>query len=139
MYKISTRTNAVWGVEGYEVPRQYIDPAKQILDRNFLTQKKGQKNTKYVTKRGHYLNDLIKQHDKDPAPNAYKIEHKWVDPNQAKKIKIPAPKDKNTYIDVIYREGTKNKNKPGPGSYNLRQTDDQIKKALELTKSKKIK
>lgn len=28
MYKLTKRENAVWGVEGYEVPKFYVDAAK---------------------------------------------------------------------------------------------------------------
>lgn len=30
MYKISTRQNTNWGIDGYEVPRSYFDHTKQL-------------------------------------------------------------------------------------------------------------
>jgi hypothetical protein len=28
MYKIATRSNTAWGIDGYQVPRHYADPIK---------------------------------------------------------------------------------------------------------------
>ncbi len=60
-----------FGVEGYEVPRQYLDPRKTKKDREILDQVKDQlkhpkkywpimKNDEpYVSKRPNYLDDVI--------------------------------------------------------------------------------
>ena len=36
MYSISRRANTAWGVEGYEVPKQYADARKQMEDREYI-------------------------------------------------------------------------------------------------------
>lgn len=68
MYKVTRRENAQWGVEGYEVHKVYQDPAKQIEERKFATQEKGiqpifikgKKASTTITRRGHFLDDLVK-------------------------------------------------------------------------------
>lgn len=141
MFNISKRTNAAWGIEGYEVPREYIDPLKQIADRTFIKEakNKGKKTKQYVTKRGHFLMDLEKTYGKFPAPNAYKTEYKWLEAKPKEKgAKKIVPKNKGTFLDVINNEYTlKNFPIPGPGNYNLRKDEKQIEK--ELKEKKKIK
>lgn len=41
MFKIATRQTSAFGIEGYEIAKKYADPLKQMEDRKFLTQKKG--------------------------------------------------------------------------------------------------
>jgi hypothetical protein len=79
MYAVSRRTNAAWGVDGYEVPKFYEDPKRQIEEREYIANQKnkGKKSKKYVTKRGNYLDDEIKKTNKVPGPPHYKTEYKW--------------------------------------------------------------
>ena len=141
MFSISRRTNAAWGIEGYEVPKEYLDPAKQLQDREYIKNQKnkGRKNKMYVTKKGHFLQDLEKVYGKFPAPNHYKTEYKWLEAKpKDKKPKKVIPKNKGTFLDAISNEYTlKNFPVPGPGSYNLRKDQKQIDK--ELTEKKKVK
>jgi hypothetical protein len=81
----------------------------------------------------------MKYAEKFPGPDKYNVAIKWVDPKTKNKPKSAAPANKNTYIDIILREGAKNKGKPGPGQYNIRKTEEQIKKEIQTMKSKKIK
>lgn len=141
MFSISRRTHAAWGIEGYEVPKEYQDPMKQMKDREYIknAKNKGRKNKMYVTKKGHFLNDLEKVYGKFPAPNTYHTETKWLEakPKHAKPKK-DLPKNKGTFLDAITNEYTiKNFPIPGPGAYNLRKDQKQLEKELkELKKAK---
>jgi len=45
-----------------------------------------------------------------------------------------------TYIDTIIKQNKDKKHpKPGPGTYNLRKTDKQLKKELKEIKQRKLK
>lgn len=45
MYQLANRMETNWGIEGYEAAKKYADPARQIKEREYLTQKKG---TRYI-------------------------------------------------------------------------------------------
>lgn len=70
------------------------------MKRVWATQKKGQKSTKRVTKRGHYIEDLLKINKPIPAPNAYTINNR----PEKKYIKPPILKRLN-FIEQIFRNG----------------------------------
>lgn len=36
MYKLTKRENAVWGVEGYEVPKRYFDSVAEAKNKEFF-------------------------------------------------------------------------------------------------------
>ncbi|KAL4456933.1 hypothetical protein ABPG74_014571 [Tetrahymena malaccensis] len=142
MFDVATR-NQIWGIEGYEISRKYVDPQKQIKDREFAElrdkNKLPTKNKNYVTKRGHFYNDLEKQFKGYPGPNKYKLDYVWVSQNDIEKgRKKPHDTKKNTYIDNIIDE-SKKRPVPGPGKYNITKTEEQIKKEVQEMKSKKIK
>lgn len=46
-----------FSMEGYQVPRNYVDPLKIIEDREILKIKKGGKPRRRATKRGNFLDD----------------------------------------------------------------------------------
>jgi hypothetical protein len=128
MYKIATRQNTVWGVSGYEVPREYLDPIKMKEKRENKTWKGPEK-----TKRGHYLEDDMKLHRGKPGP-IYDIVKPWFD---EKKKKAPVKYgDKKSYIDEIFRV-PKEKRDPGPGAYNLVKTDKEIEEMKKKMRSQK--
>ena len=64
MYQISKRTNEQWGIDGYQVPKMYHDSQKIARDREIeeiLSKGKTIPPTKkHVTKRGHFLDDELK-------------------------------------------------------------------------------
>ncbi len=100
---------------------------KILYGDNFLC-KLGEKNTKYVTKRGHFFDDLIKANVKFPGPQKYIIKSelessieklKSKDTKKIDKSKLP---NKNTYIDKIFFDNKKYKY-PGPGNYDTIPTD----------------
>ncbi len=60
MYEYSTGKNIKWGNPEYKTPREYLDPLDQVQQRKYAEQEKGQKDKKYVTKRGHYMDYDLK-------------------------------------------------------------------------------
>ena len=97
------------------------------------------KDKTYVTKRGHFYNDLEKMTRNVPGPNKYNLEHIWVSENdKAKGKRKPHDTKKLTYIDEIIGE-SKKRPVPGPGKYNVTKTEEQLKKEQNDLKTKKIK
>ncbi|CAD8139487.1 unnamed protein product [Paramecium pentaurelia] len=136
MFKIATKQTSAFGIEGYEVPKKYADPLKQMEERKFSAQKKGQKNLGYVTKRGHYLEDQKKIYEKLPAPNKYDIVKPWVIQAQSTRSRSAPPK-RTTFIDQIFKEA-KLRGVPGSGKYNIEKPLDEVLKQVEEQKKKKI-
>jgi len=119
MYNIAMRNNTVWGIDGYKVPAEYLDSRKlQEIHSGKFT-----RPAPRALKMPDYLTDTLR-YAKTPAPNAYNIVKPWADD---KKKTQPKPTKKNSYIDNIIFEN-KQRPKPGPGAYNIRETDEQIKK-----------
>ena len=137
MYNLSTKSVVLFGIPGYDAPKIYQDPAKQIKDRENAKIKKGQKFKGTVTRRGHYLEDLKKM-TIGPGPNAYNIT-KPLPPVDDKSKKQPDKKNmkisKNTYIDIIFKNALKRKS-PAPGDYNIFKTDEDLKKEIQKMKEK---
>jgi hypothetical protein len=137
MYNLSSKTYDAFGIAGYDPPKFYHDPAKVARDRELLKIKKGQKFKGTVTKRGHYLEDLKKM-TFGPGPCAYTT-IQTLPPIDDKNKKQPDKKNKDiskhSYIDVIFEQAAKRK-APGPGSYNVIKTDEDIKKELQKIQEK---
>eukprot|EP00825_Cyclidium_porcatum_P008854 TRINITY_DN1443_c0_g2_i3.p2 TRINITY_DN1443_c0_g2~~TRINITY_DN1443_c0_g2_i3.p2 ORF type:complete len:295 (-),score=84.47 TRINITY_DN1443_c0_g2_i3:291-1175(-) len=100
---------------------------------------KDKKNTKYVCKRGSYLDDAVKTVKIVPGPDKYKIEKDWISKADIEKgKKKPSKTQRNTYIDFITKEA-KARPIPGVGKYNLEKTAEQLKKEQEeLSKKAKL-
>lgn len=63
------------------------------------------KDKSYVTKRGHFYNDLEKMYRHVPGPNKYNLDHIWVSENDKERgRKKPHDTKKLTYIDEIIGE-----------------------------------
>lgn len=74
-----------------------------------------------------------------PGPNKYNVDKVWVTENDKERgKKKPHDTHKYSYIDLIINE-EKKRPIPGPGKYDLRKTDEQVKKEVEDMKNKKIK
>lgn len=84
--------------------RQYLDPNKQVLDRKYAVQEKGKKDTRYLTKRGFYMNYHIKVVKALPASSNYNLGDPW-DQSLNKKSgtnrKIDPKLIKYSYLDRI--------------------------------------
>jgi len=122
------RNNTVWGIDGYKVPAEYLDSRKlaEIHSGKFT------KPAPRALNKPDYLTDTLR-YAKTPAPNAYNIVKPWFDESK-KKQTVKATK-KGSYIDEIIDEN-KRRPKPGPGAYNLRETEEQIKKKQSTRQAK---
>ena len=60
IYKYDRKTNQTWNIPEYKVPREYLDPALQVKEREWATQKKAQKDRKKKKKRGFYMDYDLK-------------------------------------------------------------------------------
>jgi hypothetical protein len=130
MYDISMRHNADWGIEGYEVPRAYVD--SRLLAE--IKENKQKKKAPRALKKGDYLTDTVRLAKSLPGPNQYEIVKPWF-PEDKKK---PAPKNvgtKNSYIDLIVKE-QKLRPIPGPGAYNTRKSEKLIEEELKALRQK---
>lgn len=147
MYKIATRTNQIWGIEGYQVPREYVDPLKQVEERHYIEMRKKGKCDKpkgVVTKKGSYLDDLIKNLNQKIGPWTYHHAYEYVNKADIEKgKKKPRNTNKLTYIDAIFKQ--KDRAPPGPGKYNVekpqeeREKEIQAQRKLSATKNKGAK
>ncbi len=117
LYKLVVGHQDSWGIAGYNVPRQYEDPELAKRRRVWASQKKGQKPRQYVTRRGHYIDDILKVSKPIPAPNAYTIS----DRPPVKKRNVPVLKKMN-FIEEIFRNAERTKS-PSPFSYSVIETD----------------
>jgi hypothetical protein len=132
MYDISMRQNAAWGIEGYQVPKQYPDVRKLQEVREGKEKKKAPRELKkqdYLTEAVRYAKDI-------PGPQ-YDIVKPWAIENKAKAPPKNVP-NRHTYIDLITLE-QKRRPMPGPGAYQLRKTDKQIEEETKAMKSKSKK
>lgn len=37
LYEVKNRRNSQWGIQGYDVPKKYLDPVRQVKEREYLT------------------------------------------------------------------------------------------------------
>ena len=115
MFIYSRKPHDLFGIVGYDVPKKYCDPLKNMKDREYLNQKKGQKSKAKI--KDKYFDSKPKV---SPGPNVYNIMKPWVDEKE-KRSKSVLSKTRNvskyTYIDKIFLEAKRVKT-PGPGSYN---------------------
>lgn len=116
MFVYSQKPNNLFGIEGYDIPKKYCDPLRNIKEREILTQKKGQKKKGKIPNKYYDPKNQI-----TPAPNSYNIMKSWMKENKEKRSNSVLSKSrnvsKNTFIDQIFQEAKRIKS-PGPGSYN---------------------
>jgi len=129
MFDIAMRNNTAWGIEGYAVPRDYVDSRKL----QEVSSGKVKRPAPRELKKQDYLTDIMRATKNVPAPNKYEIVKPWVD--EKNKPKAVKPTKKSTYIDDIIRE-SQLKPTPGPGAHNLRETEEQLKKRLAQKQGK---
>lgn len=140
MYKITTRSNTAWGVEGYEVPKEYVDPLKQIKDREYEEYRKKGKIMKpkgKVTKRGNYLDDEIRLINQKIGPWTYHKPYEYVSKADIDKgKKRPTKTQKDSFIDTIFKN--KDRAPPGPGKYNVEKPLEEKKKEVDQMKKNSL-
>jgi hypothetical protein len=138
MFAIANRNNEVFGIDGYNIVKKYVDPEEQVRQRKYLEQKKGQKDPRYVTRRGSYLDRIERVNTKIyPRATHYNVGINWPDANPKNHKKIHETK-RNTFIDDI-NNPVNVKKVPGVGKYNVLPTEEQIKEINKKLKAKKIK
>ncbi len=133
MYTLSTPNNATFGIQGYDIPKIYHDPQLTIKEREKAKIPKGQRPKGKQPNKGHYLEDLKKM-SFGPGPSAHGSLAVWVKETKTAK-NIAKNISKNTFIDVIFRDAEKRK-PPGPGSYNIRKSEEDVQKETEKMKAK---
>ena len=126
MYKISTRAKP-WGIEGYEIPKDYLDH-KKLAD---IRENKKQPPPK-ATKRGSYMDDATRLKKFVPGPDHYNL-NQSVKEEKSKPSKSVA--NRATYIDEILTNGKKRPT-PGPNAYNIIKTEKQIQDEVEKLRRK---
>jgi hypothetical protein len=130
MYQLVSGKDNTWGMEFYEVSKVYEDPIKLKELRKLASGSPSVKKP-YITKRGHYLNDLAKQ-NKVPGPGTYPAPSCFTKGPQKK----PGFSEKKTFIDWIF-SWEKKKKFPAPNCYNVLPTEESLAKSLAKMKSKK--
>ncbi|KRW99931.1 hypothetical protein PPERSA_12607 [Pseudocohnilembus persalinus] len=139
MYMISTKQNNEFGIDGYDFPKKYFDPKKQVEDKKYEEyRKKNQwpKSNIRALKIKSHLEEIQESKKGIPAPNKYKQNAEWVSEKDKQKGKnLPKNTKKNTFIEQIINE-QKLRSIPGVGKYNIRKTEEQVKKEIEAIKQK---
>lgn len=77
MYEYDHHTNIPWNDPEYQPVREYLDPARQVNERKYATQEKGKKDTRYLTRRGFYMDYHVKVVKALPAPSTYNLRDAW--------------------------------------------------------------
>lgn len=85
MYEYDHHTNIPWNDPEYQPVREYVDPVRQINERKYLEQKKGEKDNRYQTKRGFYMDYHLKVVKALPAPSAHDLGDPWDQTNNRKR------------------------------------------------------
>ncbi len=73
MYEYETHQNIPWNIKEYQPLREYFDYIKAQDEKKYQTQKKGQPDERYNTKRGFYMDYHLKVVGALPAPSEYKL------------------------------------------------------------------
>jgi len=121
------------GIDGYDYERSYAAPARQMRERQYASQKKGEKSNRKITARGSYLEDAIKVTKGHPSPGQYPLKDEW--PKESKSMRNPSKK--KTYLDEVI-EHAKREKFPAPGHYNLAKSQKEIDAELKRLASKKV-
>lgn len=77
MYSYNRGTNQSWNMSEYRTPKLEVDASMQVQKRKWLSQKKGQKDGRYVTKRGFYMDYDLKVTKSIPSPSAHSTQNPW--------------------------------------------------------------
>lgn len=123
VFKLVTGKDRTWGLEAYEVNKVYEDPIKLKEERLRQSGSPGKKV--YITKKGHYLDNLLRM-NKIPGPGTYKFPNAWLDNSGAKKRMTS---ERKTYLDWIFSTEKKN-NYPAPNVYDVVETEEEKKARL---------
>lgn len=103
VYETANQKQRTFAIEGYQVPREYVDPLQIIEDREMLKIKKGGKPRRRATKRGSFLEDELKLHKIVPGPGKYSFSEEWPEKPKLK----PRYSEKLTFIQEIIKQEKK--------------------------------
>lgn len=121
MYRYSQRTNIPWTIKEYHTPKLEVNANLEIQKRKWQAQKKGEKDGRYVTKRGFYMDYDLKVAKSIPSTHVHGEQKSW-DFEKIRKsgsnLKVDRKLSKNTYLDFI-EITQKNRKSPGICTYNL--------------------
>ncbi len=121
MYKYDHHTNIPWNISEYHTPRLEFDADMEVKKRKWQSQKKGVKDSKYVTKRGFYMDYELKVAKEIPSAHVHGAQKEW-DFTQIKKWgernKVDPKLIKYSYLERIEME-QKNRKSPGICTYSL--------------------
>lgn len=67
MFEYDNHTNIPWNDPEYQPVREYLDPARQMAERRYADSPKGQKDMRYLTRRGFYMDYHMKIMKEIPA------------------------------------------------------------------------
>jgi hypothetical protein len=136
MYRYSTHKNIPWAIPEYRTPRLEVDAGLEVQKRKWQAQKKGEKDGRYVTRRGFYMDYQLKVAKGVPSPHAHGEQKSWDFEKLRKKgssLKVDRKLSKSTYLDFIELNQQKRKS-PGVCTYNLEKS---LKEKEESQKSVK--
>lgn len=134
MYKYDNHSNIPWNIHEYHTPRLEFDADLEVKKRKWQSQKKGVKNSSYVTKRGFYMDYDLKVAKGIPSPHAHGAQKEWSFEKIKKsgdRNKVDSKLIKYTFLDRIEMEQQKRKS-PGISTYSieksLKEKDDEVAK-----------
>ena len=119
MYQLSLRNKSPWGVDGYNIPADYIDVAKIIKEREGKENRRSHKlSSSLQLKKGHFFDSIIRTARGVPGTGTYELQTSFVKQEErpgharSKSSKI----SRGTYVDKIFANAEKN---PSPGRVNI--------------------
>jgi hypothetical protein len=77
IYKYDNHTNIPWTLPQYHTPRLEMNVDLELKKRKWESQKKGEKDTKYVTKRGFYMDYELKVAKTIPSTHVHGTQEEW--------------------------------------------------------------
>ncbi len=121
MYSYSQHKNIPWNITEYQTPKNEVNIDLQLKKRKWLTQKKAQKDGRYLTKRGYYMDYDLKVAKSVPSAHVHGSNKEW-DFSSERKISLHRKMDpkltKNTFLQKIEIDQKKRK-VPGVCTYSL--------------------
>ncbi len=115
MYELSQRNKSPWGIDGYNIPADYIDAAKLIKERDLRENRRPNKQSNSLQlKRGHFFDSIIRAAKDIPGAGTYEMQTSFVKnaekPGHARSKSSKT--SRGTYLDKIFSHAEKN---PSPG------------------------
>jgi hypothetical protein len=74
IYQYDNQTNVPWNLTEYRTPKTEVNAELEIKKRRWTSQKKAQKDGRYVTKRGYYMDYDLKIAKSVPSTHAHGVQ-----------------------------------------------------------------